>query len=101
MTTSFPHEAWCPSCRVTHPPGTRRCLHCGGPVSPQRPAEGGATPAPVTRPGSASPWPTQPDDDEQAAEPAAAARPLKIAMAGLWIVLAIVTGILRSCTEGG
>ena len=57
--------------------------------------------APVTRPGSASPWPTQPEDDEQAAEPAAAARPMKIAMAGLWIVLAIVTGILRSCTEGG
>jgi hypothetical protein len=26
---------------------------------------------------------------------------MKIAMAGLWIVLAIVTGILRSCTEGG
>jgi hypothetical protein len=101
VTTSFPHEAWCPSCLVTHPPGTRRCLHCGGPVSPERPAEGSAAPAPLARPGSASPWPPQAGDDEQAADPARAVRPMKIAMAGLWIVLAIVTGILRSCTEGG
>jgi hypothetical protein len=31
-----PYEWWCPRCQVTHPPGTRVCIHCGGPVGPER-----------------------------------------------------------------
>jgi len=27
-----PFEVYCPSCKVTFPIGTRRCLHCGGRV---------------------------------------------------------------------
>jgi hypothetical protein len=88
MTQTLAQEAWCPSCRVTHPPGTRRCLHCGGSVLAERP-------------GAAAPWPIEAGEDEEAREPARAARPLKIAMAALWVVLAIVTGILRACAERG
>ena len=102
MTQTLAHEAWCPSCRVTHPPGTRRCLHCGGPVLPERPVAGGIAPGPVVRPGAAAPWPIEAGQDEEAREPVVrAVRPLKIGMAALWVVLAIVTGILRACAERG
>lgn len=101
MTQTSAYEAWCPRCRVTHPPGTRRCLHCGGPVLAERPAAGGIASGPVVRQGAAAPWPIEAGEDEEAREPARAARPLKIGMAALWIVLAIVTGILRACAERG
>ena len=101
MTQTLVHEAWCPSCRVTHPPGTRRCLHCGGPVLPERPAAGGVAPGPFVRQGAAAPWPIEAGDEEKTHEPARAARPMKISMAALWVVLAIVTGILRVCAERG
>jgi hypothetical protein len=101
MTQTLSHEAWCPSCRVTHPPGTRRCLHCGGPVLPERPAAGGIAPGPVVRQGTPTPWPIEAGEEEEARESMRAARPLKIGMAALWIVLAIVTGILRACAERG
>ena len=101
MTQTRFQEAWCPSCRVTHPPGTRRCLHCGGPVLPERPAAGGVAPGPFVRQGAAAPWPIEAGDDEETREPVRAARPMKISMAALWVVLAIVTGILRVCAERG
>ena len=101
MTQTRFQEAWCPSCRVTHPPGTRRCLHCGGPVLPERPAAGGVAPGPFVRQGAAAPWPIEAGDEEKTHEPARAARPMKISMAALWVVLAIVTGILRVCAERG
>jgi len=100
MTTT-PTEAWCPSCRVTHVPGTRRCIHCGGPVMPERPAAGAGGAAPMLRTGTPSPWPQSPPDDAEADEAAAKARPLRLGMAAVWVVLAIVTGILRACSENG
>ncbi len=100
MTQTLVYEAWCPHCRVTHSPGTRRCLHCGGPVLPERPAAGVAA-GPVVRPGSASPWPIEAGGDEETSETVRAARPMKIGMAAVWVVLAIVTGILRACSENG
>ena len=101
MSETQIYEAWCPRCRVTHPPGTRRCLHCGGGVSPVRPAAGEFASGSVVRPGSATPWPIEAAEDEAPSEPARAARPMKIGMAAVWVVLAIVTAILRACTEGG
>ncbi len=35
------YEVWCHSCNVTFPPETRRCIHCGQPVRPERPARRG------------------------------------------------------------
>ena len=101
MTQTTVHEAWCASCRVTHPPGTRRCLHCGGPVLPERPAAGGLAGGPVVRQGSATPWPIEAGEAEESSEPARAANPMKFGMAALWVLLAIVTGILRACSEPG
>jgi hypothetical protein len=31
-----PFEVFCQRCRVTHPVGTRRCVHCGGPIGRER-----------------------------------------------------------------
>ena len=98
MTQTLVFEAWCPSCRVTYPPGTRRCLHCGGPVLAERPA-GDIARGPIVRPGTAAPWSIEAAEDEQTPVPARAARPMKIGMAALWVVLAIVTGILRACAD--
>lgn len=101
MTQTLAYEAWCPRCRVTHPPGTRRCLHCDGAVLPERPGAGGVAQAPMVRQGAATPWPMEGADDEEAREPVRAAAPKKLGMAALWVVLAIVTGILRACSERG
>jgi len=98
MKAAYPHESWCPHCRVTHPPGTRRCLHCGGGVLPQRPAAGAPEAArvqPFDRAAGAEP------DEEEAAELPRGARPLRIGVASLWLLLALAGAILRTCAERG
>jgi hypothetical protein len=97
--TRFPNEAWCPRCSVTHVPGTARCIHCGGPVMPERPPEGVTSAAQTGLPGSLSPWQKAPPEEPEAGT--RTARPLRFGMAALWIVLAIVTAILRACREHG
>jgi hypothetical protein len=99
MSSSF-YEAWCPHCRVTHPPGTRRCLHCGGPVLSERPSEAGSAVGPVLRTGPSA-WPPPADAEDDAAETSRVARPMRIGMAAIWILLAIGTAIVRACTERG
>ena len=105
MTQVYPHEAWCPRCQVSHPPGTRRCLHCGGGVMPMRPVEGGRIAGPIPARGPIE-VPTAPDmvpADEDAEREAAArvARPLRIGIATIWVVLAVVGTLLRACAERG
>ena len=68
---------------------------------PERPAEGAASATPVARAGDFSPWTQPPPDDADAEANARAARPLRIGMAAFWILLAIVTAILRTCNERG
>ena len=100
--TGSPTEAWCPKCRVTHVPGTKRCIHCGGTVLPERPLQSFGHAAPVTRPGTASPFPDAPPPDDPEADAAArAARPLRLGMAAIWVLLAIGTAILRACSDRG
>ena len=104
MTQFYPHEAWCPRCHVSHPPGTRRCLHCGGGVMPVRPVEGmrSATPA---APRGPIEIPVPPDivteDEGEPAEAGRVARPLRMGIAALWVVLAVVGALLRACAERG
>ena len=31
------YETWCHACSVSFPVGTKKCLHCGGRVRPERP----------------------------------------------------------------
>ncbi|HEY5657604.1 MAG TPA: hypothetical protein VIY27_07420 [Myxococcota bacterium] len=35
-----PFEVYCFNCRVTFPVGTRRCVHCGGPIGRRGPTLG-------------------------------------------------------------
>jgi hypothetical protein len=99
--TGSPTEAWCPKCRVTHVPGTKRCIHCGGPVLPERPLQTFGN-APVMRPDTGSPFPEAPPPDDPEADAAArATRPLRLGMAAIWVLLAIGTAILRACSERG
>jgi hypothetical protein len=38
------YEDWCPSCLVSFPVGTKRCIHCGGRIARDRPARGAGSP---------------------------------------------------------
>jgi len=97
------HEWWCPRCRVTHPPGRKVCVHCGGRVQPSRDA------APVFDPRAALEarlgLPQPGGEEPEAAEPAEpqspAARGARIAMTLVWIALAIAASLLRMCQERG
>jgi hypothetical protein len=93
------YEAWCPRCRVTHPPERKTCVHCGGRVVQSRgeaelerrlspplgrgeaPGEGGGAP---------------PEETPQAQ----AMRPLRIGLALLWLVLAIAGSLWQQCGRG-
>jgi hypothetical protein len=104
MTEFYANEAWCPSCAVSHPPGTKRCLHCGGAVMPLRPVVGMRS-ATTTAPPGPIEMATAPATAEaaagEAAERATAARPMRIGIATIWIVLALVGSLLRACSERG
>lgn len=117
------YEWWCPRCRVSHPPGRKVCLHCGGRVERERDAGAPAAPRPIGfgapplgrplppgRPGAPAPTsrsgpaprpgpPPPIEGDEE--EAASAARPLRIGVALTWLVLALLGSLLRFCQEGG
>jgi len=99
------HEWWCPRCRVTHPPGRKVCVHCGGRVQTSR----DAAPAfdlrraalearlGVPRPGG--------EEEPEAAEPAEpesrGVRGARLGMTLVWIALAVVSVVIRMCQERG
>lgn len=81
-----PYEVYCHRCRVSHPVGTRICLHCGGRVGRNR-----APVAFVASPGGA----------EAAAEEDVPRRSgLFSPMSFLWIVLIVGGAMYRACTGG-
>jgi hypothetical protein len=99
------YEWWCPRCQVTHPPGTRTCLHCGGRVQKSR----DAAPAPdpqaalevlLRRPvpeGDARRAPGPPAEDE---EPNMG-RASRVGMTVAWLVIALLATVARLCAERG
>ena len=101
------HEAYCPSCRVSHPPGTRLCIHCGGAVLSERPEDAGrmrqqtmqelatatAETGPVLEPGD-----FETPDGEAAKKPHGAAR---VVLSLVWIAVAVAISIYRGCQGGG
>jgi hypothetical protein len=79
-----PFEVFCYDCRVTFPVGTRRCIHCGGPISrrghaPERAAgpeilvEDGAPDVSVGR---------------------------RLGGISLWVLLAVGAAVARMCNGG-
>ncbi len=94
------YESYCWQCRVTHPPGTRRCLHCGGPVHDERPDSSSRL---VTQSGpSMTEAPGQPlEDSEPADGRPQPPRGMRIAVTALWVLLAVAASLYRACTSGG
>ena len=101
MTAEYSHEGWCPHCKVTHPPERKLCLHCGGPVLPHRVPAGATPTTPATRDAGPFGMPAPAEAEEAEAQVARAANPLRFGFAAIWIVLGIVTAILRACSERG
>ena len=102
MSDAYLHEAWCPRCHVSHPPGTRRCLHCGGGVLPTRPGESlrGASATGSPAPMNVASAPVDATDDEPAAAPAKLS-PLKLGINVIWVALFVVVTVMRVCSERG
>lgn len=95
------YESYCTSCQVSHPPRTRRCLHCGGEVMKERPAHVG-----TMRQGEETtfedllqPESERPQDEEESA-PRKAPGGMRVAISLLWIAFAIGISIYRGCQGG-
>lgn len=104
------YEVRCPSCGVSFPPETRRCLHCGGrTVQPgaitERPF-GRATP-PGRLPGSRGQRPFEIDEAASEGGPgeelpdSRRGRALRIGTGTLWLALILLGSIYRACSGGG
>lgn len=101
------YEWWCPRCQVTHPPGTRTCLHCGGRVQKSRDAAPASAPDPqaalealLRRPGShddAERAPGSPAEDD---EPNVG-RASRVGLTLAWLVIAVLATVARLCAERG
>jgi hypothetical protein len=90
------YEVYCPRCQVSHPPGTRICMHCGGRTSARGAAPGEA------RPLRAGPGPVPtagaPPEEEEGTE--GAPRGLRIGLTVVWLALAVAASLYRACAGG-
>ena len=107
------YEVRCPTCDVSFPTGTKRCLHCGGATGPSRGPRGrikaaGRTPARVDE-GSPDPkrfelaevFRGEPIDAEPEEEASQRGGLLRGIATVVWIAIAIGISLSRSCSEGG
>ncbi len=85
-----PFEVYCFSCRVTFPTGTRRCVHCGGPIGRRSPRVS-ASPQILSKLGV-----ELPAEEEAPAESSPARR---IGGLSLWILLALGAALTRLCSS--
>ncbi len=90
------YEVRCPTCAVTFPVGTRRCIHCGGAT---------ATPHTAARQPALRelPFEFEPADGPPMEEEAEEASPRRggRGLALMWLLLAVAASIYRSCTQAG
>ncbi len=98
MSSAPSYEAYCPHCDVSHPPGTRRCVHCGNEVMKHRPPTEAkwrrtapAEELPGVQPGEA-------EEAEQEAPPRRTSGPLRLAISLVWILAAVAITLYRACT---
>lgn len=82
-----PFEVYCYNCSVTFPTGTRRCVHCGGPIGRR-----GLQVAPRSTPQLAAEFPVE----EAPAEPSPGRR---IGGLILWILLGLGAALSRQCSD--
>lgn len=80
-----PYEVYCYSCRVSFPVGTKRCLHCGGPVG--RGAERAVLQRALPR--------THEQEVAEEELPTRSGRLSPIAI--VWLVLALGGALYRAC----
>ena len=91
------YEVRCPTCAVTFPVGTRRCIHCGGPTT--TPGAAGRLQALRELPFEFEPADEPPVEAEKPEE--APRRRGGRGMALLWLFLALAASLYRACTEAG
>jgi hypothetical protein len=93
-------EWWCPRCRVTHPPGRKVCVHCGGRTQTSREA------GPILQPGAIVSVPGAAGEaadagDEADVPESRGARTARLGMTLGWVALAVLATVLRMCQERG
>jgi hypothetical protein len=96
------YEWWCPRCRVTHPPGRKVCVHCGGRVQPTRDAAAVFDPrsALEARLGLPRTGGEEPEVAEEADAPESrGVRGARLGMTLVWVALAVIATLLRMCQE--
>ena len=80
-----PYESYCHRCRVTTPVGTRRCVHCGGPIG---------------RPGVVGEQAAPPELHAEEDAPPQLGMLRRLGGISLWILIAVGAALSRMC-EGG
>jgi hypothetical protein len=89
------YEVRCPSCAVTFPVGTRRCIHCGGATTTQETAA--RLQALRELPFEFEPADGPPMEEEPEESPRRGGRGLAL----MWLLLAVAASIYRTCAQGG
>lgn len=111
MTQISEYEVRCPSCDVSFPKGTKRCMHCGGrtgpshlggprvaprfssdPFDPRAPEEGTRADDEFVRP---LPVDFEPEDEK----PSKAGGIVRAMMTLIWVGLAAALSMARACSE--
>jgi predicted amidophosphoribosyltransferase len=81
------YEVYCNQCQVTFPAGNRRCLHCGSRLQSDRASHDLVLPPEF--------------EGEVTADETGPKRRRGVSpVAGIWLVLAVVITIVRSCSGG-
>lgn len=108
QTTRF--EVRCPSCNVSFPVGTKRCIHCGARMSKSLGNGSGVlrsleiastqevrgTRSTIDYDGGESPFD---EAGDEVVEPRTSI--LRRSVTVIWVVLLIGISVIRACTEGG
>lgn len=116
MSVSDLYEVRCNPCEVSFPPGTKRCLHCGGRIGGRLRQ---APPAPVMRSQNEPPSDflahqadSPPEgrridlselaaDSEDEAQSSSPRRAIRLGVNVLWILGALVITLAQMCRGGG
>jgi hypothetical protein len=101
-------EVRCPSCDVSFPTGTRRCLYCGGPIGKGRSRVAGvplehAEPEAAAEDFFRSPVETHGDPvfSEDVEKPKTGFRGrMNAGISLVWILMAVAFSLMRACGDG-